>query len=652
MKTLNLLLAVPGMLFIHNSFAQSSKHLTLSDETPSVGETINLSYNPAGTSLDGKSDIKAAVYFLDNKKFPVADVDLKKKGNDLTGNFTVPSDAKALFVKLSSGTDVDDNGENGYVYMVYDKANKPVQGANAMKAYLLGSGMGGYFAKIKNNQAAAKELYKQEFTLYPQSQKDFGAAYWGMVGTSKDNADKAAYIAKMLELSKSNLETDMTLAYNLLQRTRKTKEADSLGNIIVAKFPNGDVAKTKAGMAVYNERDPAKKEELYKAYIAKYPESNDENTVQDNFRLQIASAYLAAGNVAKYDKWATEVKNKSQLAGALNNTAWNWVEKGERLEEAASLSKQSLDILDDLYKNDKAPSMYTSPAQARENNRETYNMYADTYAFILYKQGKFKEALKYQQAVYDARKTEDAEINEHYALILNANGQYAKAKEVIEKSMIAGKTNVALKEQLAVAYKKVKGSDSGYQEYLAGLEKQKMMKAKAKFIKDMINTPAPAFALKDFDGKEVSLASLKGKVVVVDFWATWCGPCKASFPGMQMAVNKYKDNENVKFLFIDTWETGDNYQLNVQKFIADNKYTFHVLMDEKGEDGRQSKVVSQFKVEGIPTKFIIDKNGNIRFKYVGYSGSSDAVLDEVTNMVDLAADPEAVSNASKVTMLK
>ncbi|RFZ94149.1 hypothetical protein D0C36_00915 [Mucilaginibacter conchicola] len=652
MKTLNLILIVPGILLMQNTFAQSSKHLTLSDETPSAGEKINLSYNPAGTPLEGKNDIKAAVYFLDNKKFPVADVDLKSTGKELKGDFTVPADTKALFVKLSSGKDIDDNAEKGYVYQVYDKANKPVEGANAMNAYLISSGMGAYFAKIKNDQSAAKELYKKEFTAYPQSQKDFGANYWAMLGTSKDATDKAAYDAEMKKLAKSTTETDMNLVYNLYQRTRKTKEADSLNSIIVAKFPKGDIAKNAAGTTFNKEKDPAKKEELYKAYIANYPEKNEESTLQDNFRMQIASGYLKANNVDKYKEWAAQVKKKSQLADALNNVAWDWAEKGENLDEAATLSKQSLDILDDEYKSGVAPSMYMSPAQAKENNRSSYNTFADTYAFILYKQGKYAEALKYQQAVYENTKYTDAEISEHYALILNANGQYTKAKEVIEKTVTEGKTNESLKAQLAIAYAKIKGNNAGYQEYLAGLEKQKAMKAKAKFIKDMINTPAPVFALKDFEGKEVSLASLKGKVVVVDFWATWCGPCKMSFPGMQMAVNKYKDNDNVKFVFIDTWENGDNYLPGVKQFIADNKYTFHVLMDEKGEDGRQSKIVSQFKVDGIPTKFVIDKNGNIRFKYVGYSGSSEAVLDEVTNMVDLAADPDAVTNAPKVTMTK
>ncbi len=115
---------------------------------------------------------------------------------------------------------------------------------------------------------------------------------------------------------------------------------------------------------------------------------------------------------------------------------------------------------------------------------------------------------------------------------------------------------------------------------------------------------------------------------------------------MQMAVNKYKDDPNVKFLFVDCWETAQNYADGVKKFIADNKYTFHVLLDEKNDEGRQAKVVSSYKVEGIPTKFIIDKDGNIRFKYVGYSGSSDKVLEEVSNMIELTGNPEMANTAT------
>ena len=148
------------------------------------------------------------------------------------------------------------------------------------------------------------------------------------------------------------------------------------------------------------------------------------------------------------------------------------------------------------------------------------------------------------------------------------------------------------------------------------------------------------FSLKNLEGNEVSLASLKGKVVVLDFWATWCGPCIASFPGMQKAVNKYKNNDKVAFLFVDTWEsqeTIDQRKKEVSDFIAKNKYNFNVLYDEKVKDDPSNYVVvNDYKVSGIPTKFIIDKNGKIRFKSVGFGGGEDGLVDEISAMIELA----------------
>ena len=99
---------------------------------------------------------------------------------------------------------------------------------------------------------------------------------------------------------------------------------------------------------------------------------------------------------------------------------------------------------------------------------------------------------------------------------------------------------------------------------------------------------------------------------------------------MQKMVTKYKDDPNVKFVFVDTWETVDQKEKNAADFIASKKYDFHVLMDN------DSKVVEQFKVSGIPTKFVIDKNGIIRFKAIGFSGSDDKLVSELTAMIDMA----------------
>jgi thiol-disulfide isomerase/thioredoxin len=649
MKNLKLLLALPGLLAIQSVVAQTNTHLKLSDQYPTTGEKITLTYDPAGTVVDGKKDISAAVYYLDNKTYPVADIDLKPDGQLLKGEIDVPATAKAFFIKISADGKVDNNNDKGYVYLVY-KGKQPVEGAYASKGYFLSSGMGAYFAKIKSDVNGGVESYKKEFALYPQSKKEYQANYYSMIARSPEYKEEVSRKIELLE--KSNDENDLLLAANLLKSTKNIKAADSLNTVIKTRFPDGTLIKNEMSMAFSKEKDPAKKELLYNDYIKKYPESKtDKTTIQDNFRAQLASAYLEKGDMDNYHKYESQLKNKTNLAMNLNNIAYEWAKKGEKLDEADKMSKQSLDIVSENMIN--PPSMgFSSPKQVKKNYEFTYDMYADTYAFILFKENKYAEALKYEQLVVDHSKVVDPEVGEHYVLMLAANGQTVKAKEFAENAVKEGHGSDVMKDVLKKDYVKSKGSDSGYDQYIASLENAAKDKAKADLAKTMINQPAPTFTLKDIDGKTVSLDGLKGKVVIVDFWATWCGPCKASFPGMQLAVNKYRDDPNVKFLFVDCWENGDNYLDGVKKFIADNKYSFNVLIDEKGEDGRQSKVVSTYKVEGIPTKFIIDKNGNIRFKYVGYSGTPEKLLDEVISMVDMAGKPEAVAAAQKVSTSK
>lgn len=648
----NLILAALGSLALQNAFAQSTSHLNLSDAKPKPSEKITVTYDPTGTPLAGESGLSGVVYFLDNKDYPVADLDLKPNGKQLKGEFTVPANAKAFFVKIFKDDKTDDNSEKGYTYYVYN-GKEPVEGAYASKAYMLQSGMGEAFAKIKTNKEEAALLYKKEFAAHPDAEKEYRLNYYNLLQTSKSPESANLLSSKISALEQSSHEKDLVAAYNFYARSGKKTKADSLSAIIKTKFPNGELTQNELGMTFNREQDLKKKEALYNDYIAKYPEKNDDKySIQDNLRLQLAMAYLKAGDIPGFEKWAAQVKsNKAGLANTLNSAAWKWAESGTRLDEAANISKKSMDIMSDQMKNPEA-SRFSSPKMVARNAQNSYDMYADTYAYILYKQGKFKEAIAYQQPVFERSKGLDADVAEHYALMLKGAGDTKQAQQVLEQAMKNGKASTAMTDLLKEAYVKNKGTANGFDNYLASLKEASAAATKAKLAKQMISQPAPAFALKDFDGNTVSLASLKGKVVIVDFWATWCGPCKASFPGMQMAVNKYQNNPNVKFLFIDTWENGDNYTDGVKKFIADNKYSFHVLMDEKGSDGRQSKVVSSFGVTGIPTKFVIDGAGAIRFKHVGYSGSDAAVLDEISAMIDMVLNPDAVTNAAKVTKLE
>jgi thiol-disulfide isomerase/thioredoxin len=149
-----------------------------------------------------------------------------------------------------------------------------------------------------------------------------------------------------------------------------------------------------------------------------------------------------------------------------------------------------------------------------------------------------------------------------------------------------------------------------------------------------VGSEAPDFSLVDLDGKSVKLSELRGKVVVLDFWATWCGPCIMSFPGMKLSMDKYKNNPNVKFLFVDTYERVDasQWKSTVANFVKQRGFdSFPVILDVGGE------VAGNYGVNGIPAKFCIDKEGKIKFKSTGYLGSNDAILKEMTAWVEEAS---------------
>lgn len=145
-----------------------------------------------------------------------------------------------------------------------------------------------------------------------------------------------------------------------------------------------------------------------------------------------------------------------------------------------------------------------------------------------------------------------------------------------------------------------------------------------------VGAMAPDFVLQDLSGKTVKLSDLRGKTVVIDFWATWCGPCIMSFPGMKKAIDQYKDREDVVFLFVDTFERVPEAQWkdHVQKFITNRGFQYLNPILDLG-----NKTAMAYGVNGIPAKFCIDKDGKIKHKSTGYLGSADAVYKEMTEWI-------------------
>jgi peroxiredoxin len=119
------------------------------------------------------------------------------------------------------------------------------------------------------------------------------------------------------------------------------------------------------------------------------------------------------------------------------------------------------------------------------------------------------------------------------------------------------------------------------------------------------------FALETLDGKKVSLSSYKGQVVLLSFWATWCGPCKQEMPEMQTLYDNLK-SRGLTVVAVDVMEDKDT----VSRFVKENKYTFPVLLDTNGSTAGSS----MYGVSAIPTNYVIDRTGRIVGRAVGIGG--------------------------------
>lgn len=137
-----------------------------------------------------------------------------------------------------------------------------------------------------------------------------------------------------------------------------------------------------------------------------------------------------------------------------------------------------------------------------------------------------------------------------------------------------------------------------------------------------VNSKAPDFTAKDMDGNIVHLSDLKGKVVLIDFWASWCVPCKKSMPHLIELYNAYKDTSfTVIGVNVDT--ELDKVKQFEEELSAD--IPFPVIFD------KESKIPPMYDVQGMPTTVVVNKKGIIKYKEVGYTNELKEKLDKTIN---------------------
>ena len=631
-----------SLFFAICSCTARNKGSVISKEVkPRAGMEIHYIYLPP-TGLLIPETLQALVVYESKQQYYQKTIPVSKTSNGYLFSFKAPDstavlifsfvDAKKEVLESSSlvvanKIIVDNNNEAGFNLYLHDKQGKRFVFENVRLASLLGN-FARYRLQLKplSNKILIK-MYEGAYSLYPELRKeDSYLDYLTFLYKEKLDAVKPkllAYAKQLIQIQTD--ETKWLNAKRIYTLLKMNEERDNIENKILSVYPDGQEAKQKFWDNLYNQKYNTEQSTLdfMDVYIGRFKDSSVK--VKDNFYNLIVQLLLDKKEWDGLLKYENLIHDKLIIPYNYDYFAWNL--SGKQLSNAGSdlqiikmLSKKSLDVIEELMKNPVSVNEYD------EDLEGVRNMFLNTYSLILYKLAQYDSAFYYQDVIYKkGKKLLNTEGLERYTAYAEKVKGINYTKSLIEDQLLSGINSPAMVKQLKSIYKQLNLPEDEFnklQKNWVILTKQKTAKIiKAKYGR----VEAPGFTMKNIFGDNVSLSSFKNKIVVLDFWATWCGPCKASFPVMQEIVNKYKDDKEVVFLFIDVHENMEFLKIKntVAKFLKDNNYSFNVLFDVR------DKVINAYKVEGIPTKFVIDKQGNIV-----YMGDSSNIAVEIENAKD------------------
>jgi|SRR6218665_91841 len=616
-------LSVFSLLFVAAVIAQDDR-LTITPAIPRRGDTVKIVYrpakNPAGVAQQ-QQNIQLVFSYSNFYELP-GKMAMEKKGEDWYASLVIPRYGVYATFYLQNGEWMDKPSSTAhYAISVYDKQSQLVENSYLYKGYSLPAQMG----RSSGVKAAQKAMYEEELKHFP------------------DN-----YEAK-LRLLATSLNAGLT--------PQQEQDAILKGNEVIAKrfysdpYKMGNINKVTMGYLIMGEND--RLDSIRNVIVEKYPKgsagielrsSRIAQLDDDNERLTETLALLKEKTSANEDAF-----------GDVHESLFELYAKKKQVQNALQQARIML-AMQQKQQSPYIPVSYKHIAQTlleQDLALDSAHAYASR---ALQMAGRFPMGIiryfpetGYLPSFIAAKDREagtakfSANMLSLLALIEQKQGKKDKADQTMKNALAHSKDNETLKRAI-VFYEKASSKHhaaSAAWEILLQIPNDTMalnayrrtedtallpakmqqldsiwtIKMRASLNGERLNKKAPALeGLLDMEGKPVDPAKLQNKIIVLNFWATWCVPCMEEMPYMQKVYTQYKSNPDVVFLVTNS--AARNTLEDAQKWAVKKKFDFPVYFSS------EPRLTENLGFQLIPATFIIDKNGAIQFRMIGFEGAT------------------------------